>query len=1017
MKLNWLSISTLAIVIAMVFFQSIFAGTTGKLSGKVVDEKNGEPLPGVNIVLEGTILGASADEEGQFFIINIPPGNYSVQALYMGYTTKIIQNVEINVDRNTRIDLVMQEEVLEGTEAIVVVAEKEIIKMDQTGSISTVGASDIAAMPVQSINDVLNLQAGVIQSPEGIQEGIHVRGGRARETVYMVDGVTITNLNGESSIEVETDAVQEMQLISGTFNAEYGKAMSGIINIVTKEGGEDYSGQIQASIGSYYSNSNTYSVMTSYGPGIDPGTGKTVMVDQSDKPLTDFRPQYDLRGTLSGPIPQLGKYLSFFVSGRYYTRNGYLYGRNWFTPQGLPGDNSLVPLRQRDAISLQGKITFRPFSGFKIEYSAFYNYSNRDHYTETMFRYVPYSGQQQISTGLTQSISINQTLSNKTFYDLKLSYFYKDYESYLYEDPTLYPEYYILITKDIDEVIETEKRFYSNNDEKEAILAEARENGWTYEFVINPENSLGYLDPEDISSAPASKSFRNKYTPFDFSFHRDEFFLGKFDITSQVSKNHLIKAGVEARYHEIMREGFTLRPKVDSQGNKIEPFEPVVESLSSIWHNSYKRNPLEISGYIQDKMEFDQLIVNVGLRFDYFDADYIIPVDPTDPDIYNPVNPEWKGPNWDEAFYNSLLTEAERKMYEATHSYSSHKRRDMMHKKVEPKTQLSPRIGLAYPISENGVIHISYGHFFQMPQARYLYGNAGKKDASDDDVRPDYKLAIGNQRNIFGNADLNAESTVQYEIGLQSQPFRNYGLDVTVFYKDIRDWVGISPLIDTKHSQYTRYVQYENKDYANVRGVTVAFEARPITEFTAMINYTYQVAEGTYSEPNDAYDALDQNEEPAVKFIYMDYDRRHSLNAMLSYRPQTWVISLIGIYNTGFPYTPKKVAGSPEANYRGWRENIARRPSYSQFDLRVDKVLFTTGPVAHRVFLRIYNIFDQRGELKVHADTGTAQYTTYGTHNYVVFQPDRVGSIEHYYLNPEWYQRPREIELGYIFNF
>ncbi len=996
----------MVISFSLVLYQTIIAGTTGKLAGKVIDGESGEPLPGVNIILDETTMGASADEDGQFFVINLPPGSYSVQAMYIGYTTKIIQNVEINIDRTTTLNISMKEEVLEGTEAIVVVAEKEIIQKDQTGSISIVGAADIEAMPVQSIDDVLNLQAGVIQS----SDGIHIRGGRSRETVFMVDGVTITNLNGDRRIEVETDAVQEMQLISGTFNAEYGKAMSGIINIVTKEGGQNYSGQIQALLGSYFSTSNTYSVMTSYGSGTDPGTGNTAMIDQSDKPLQSLRPQYDVRGTLSGPIPLLSNVLKFFVSGRYYNRNGYLYGRNWYTPQGLPGDSALVPLRQSESVSLQGKITFLPFSGFKIQYSAFYNQSNVDHNTSTIYRYVPESGRQQINKALSQNISLNHALSNKTFYDLKFSHFYSESESYLYDNPYLAPKYYIMLSKDIDGEIVTEPAYYNNNAEKDAIVAQAKENGWTYDFIIDPSRPEGYLDPNVNDIRASSYSFADKYTPLDFDFGKDEFWLGRFDITSQISKHHMVKAGAEARLHEVKREGFTLRPGTDASGNKIVPFEPIVEPISSIWHNIFKRNPVELSGYIQDKMEFDQLIVNIGLRFDYFDPDYIIPVDPADPDIYNPFNPEWKGPNWDEAYYQSLLSEEERKLYAATHSYSTHERKDLMQKRVEPKTQISPRVGIAYPISENGVIHISYGHFFQMPQARYLYGDAGG-------VRPDYKLSIGSQQNIFGNADLNAESTVQYEIGLQSRVFTGFGLDVTVFYKDIRDWVGISPLIDTKHTQTTRYVQYENKDYANVRGITLALEARPSNNFTAMLDYTYQVAEGTYTSPNDAYSALLNNQEPAMKLIYMDYDRRHGVNGILTYRSLGWIVSMIGIYNTGFPYTPEKVAGSPQANYRGWRENISRRPAFSQIDLRVDKVLLETGPFTHRLFLRIFNLLDQRGELNVHADTGTAQFTTYGTHNWVTYNPNRIGSLEHYYLNPSWYQQPREIQLGYILNF
>jgi len=1006
MNMNRHSIMLMMVSLSFCLICHLTAGTTGKLAGKVIDEGSGEPLPGVNILLEETTLGASADEDGQFFILNIPPGIYTIQAVYVGYTTKIVKNVEINVDRTTSLDISMEETVLEQSESIVVVAEKEMIHKDNTGSIAIVGAPDIQAMPVQSINDVLNLQAGVIQS----DDGIHVRGGRARETMYMVDGVSVTNLNGDRRVDIETDAVQEMQLISGTFNAEYGNAMSGIVNIITKEGGSDYAGQLQALVGSYYSTSNTYSVMETYGPGIDPGTGKTVIVARSNKPLESFKPNYDVRGTLSGPLPFLADMFHFFVSGRYYNDNGYLYGRNWYTPQGLAGDSALVPLRYSENFSVQGKLTFQPSSSVKIAYSAFYNNYSLDHNTSTLYRYVPESGRQQFDRGITQTLAINHTISGKTFYDMKFSHFYADFESYLYEDPTLTPNYLISITKTIDGEEVTELVPYATNAEKDALVAEAKENGWNYDFVIDPSHAIGYIDPEESGKSPASMSFRDKYTPHDYNYNQDKFILGKFDLTSQVSQHHLVKTGVAATFHGIKREGFTLRPATGPDGNVLVPFEPRVEPTSSIFHNVYERNPVEFSAYVQDKMEFDQLIVNVGLRFDYFDPDYIVPVDPTDPDIYHPVNPAWKGPDWDEAYYTSLPSDAERKAYAAAHSYSPEERRALMQKEVTPKTQFSPRIGVAYPISANGVIHVSYGHFFQMPQARYLYGDAGS-------VRPDYKLSLGTDDNLFGNADLNAESTVQYEIGLQAQVYRGLGVDLTVFYKDIRDWVGISPRIDTKHAQTTAYIQYENKDYANVRGITLAVEARPTTTFTAMLDYTYQIAEGTYTSPNDAYAALQSNNEPAVKLIYMDYDRRHSVNGVLTYHDAGWVVSMIGIYNTGFPYTPQAIAGTPEANYRGWRENIARRPSYSQIDLRIDKEIFRTGSVSHQLFLRVFNLFDQRGELNVHPDTGTAQFTTYGTHNWVVYNPNRIGSLEHYYLNPEWYQQPREIQLGYILNF
>ncbi len=988
----------------ILFGQLLIAGTTGKIAGKVIDVETGDPLPGVNVLLEGTFLGASADTDGQFFIINIPPGIYTVQALHIGYSTKIIKNVQISADRTTKIDFLLEQTVLEQTDAIVIVADNPIIQKDQTGSMATVGAKDIAAMPVQSINEVLNLQAGVIQS----NGDFHVRGGRSGETQFMVDGVSITNLSGERGIQVETDAVQEMQLISGTFNAEYGNAMSGIVNIVTKEGGKNYSGQVQASAGSFWSGGNTYSVMTNSAPGTDPETGKTVIIDQSDKPLTSIRPQYDVRGFLSGPVPFIKNKLNFFINGSYKTNNGHIYGRRWFTPQGLAGDSALVPLRSSISTSFQGKITYRPFSALKIEYSTFYNYSNVDHNTSTIYRYLPESGRQQLKTGISQILSFNHALSSNTFYDLKISNYFSEYESYLYDDPSLTPGYFIRIHKTIagQEIIED--IYYSSEAEKNAIIANAKENSWSYEFVIDPSRSKGYINP-NLNVAPSSFSFRDTYTPLDYNYNKDKFWLAKFDLTSQVSNNHLLKFGIETIFHEMKRKGYTLRPKTDVDDKEIVPFEPAIEPASSIWHNDFTRNPIDISAYLQDKMEFDQLIVNIGLRLDYFDPDYIIPVDPADPDIFNPFNPEWKGPDWDEAHYTSLTTD-EKGAYTAANSYTPDERRKFMQNEVDPKIQLSPRIGIAYPISEKGVIHISYGHFFQMPEAGYLFGNAGN-------VRPDYKLSVGSDQNLFGNADLKAESTVQYEIGLQAEISKGLGLDLTLFYKDIRDWVGISPMINTNHSQTTKYVQYENKDYANVRGITLAFEARPTNNFTAMLDYTYQVAEGTYSSPNDAYSSLISNEEPAKKLIFMDYDRRHSINGILTYRLKGWVGSIIGKFNTGFPYTPAKVAGTPQANYRGWRENIARRPSNSQVDLRVDKVLFETEFISHRMFFRVYNLFDQRGELRVHPDTGTAKYTSYGTHNWVPYNSNRVGSLEHFYLNPDWYQPPREIQVGYILNF
>ncbi len=917
----------------------------------------------------------------------------------IGYTPNVTSNVLVKIDLTTTINFSLSTTVI-GMDEVTVVAEKSIVQMDMTSSLSTVGADEFKDLPIQSIDQVLNLQAGVVESGDGF----HVRGGRSGEISYMIDGISVTTLGGDRGVEVESDAVQEMQLISGTFNAEYGNAMSAILNIVTKEGGERYSGQIQASLGDYVSNSPIYNVMDNFSTVKNPQNGEKRMVDFSSNPLKRLNPQQDYRATLSGPVPWTKNKVSFFVNGRYYSTTGYMYGRRWFTPHGLPGDSSLVPLQPLQSQTLQAKLTYRPKSDIKINYNVFINASERERNVGKNLRYVPDAGRQRFNSGVTHMLSLNHTLSPTTFYELKLSRYTADSRQYLYKDPYKTPNYFIRVYIPEDGGVRAEDRYYSSDAEKQAIIDEAKEKEYTFNFVIDPNRSVGYLHPDSNSVSRARNSFENMQTNLNHNYNTDKFWYGKFDITSQMSNTHQIKAGAEATFHEIERENFTLRPAIDANGNEIVPFVPKIEPISTIWHNQYTRTPREFSAYVQDKMEYKDLIMNIGLRFDYFDPNYVVPADPTDPDIYRPFAPKFKGPDWDENYYNSLPTQEEKDEYARTNSYTPDQRRSLMHRKVKPKTQFSPRIGIAYPITDKGVIHFSYGHFFQMPAESYLY------------TRPDFKLSVGSAAMIFGNADLEAEKTVQYEIGLQQQIGQHVGIDVTVFYKDIRDWVGISHAYETQYLN-TKYYKYENKDYANVRGITIALDRRPANNFSATLDYTFQVAEGTYTSPGDAYSAAQSNQEPAKKLIYMDYDRRHIVNATVSYRYSGWTVSVIGKFNTGFPYTPELIAASPTANYRGWRENIARRPSTSAVDLRIDKLLFKTIGLNHRLFIRVYNLFDQKGELQVYPDTGTADFTTYGTHRWSPYDPDRVGSIEHWYTNPQWYQAPRQIQLGYIIEF
>ena len=231
---------------------SIYAGTTGKIVGTVTDNGNGEPLIGVNVILEGTTLGATTDLDGSYLILNVPPGSYTVIFQYLGYRDVRIAPVNVSVDFTTRLSTKMEEASVELGETVEVVADREVIRRDLTSSQAEVSADEIANIPVEEFEDVLQLQAGVTRGEGG---GFHIRGGRSSEVAYWVDGVSVTDaFDGSNAVEIENNAIQSLQVISGTFNAEYGQAMSGIINIVTKEGGSELTGNISAYAGDYFSN-------------------------------------------------------------------------------------------------------------------------------------------------------------------------------------------------------------------------------------------------------------------------------------------------------------------------------------------------------------------------------------------------------------------------------------------------------------------------------------------------------------------------------------------------------------------------------------------------------------------------------------------------------------------------------------------------------------------------------------------------------------------------------------------
>jgi len=963
----------------------LYGGTTGKIAGRVTDAATGEPLIGSTVVIKGTATGAASDVDGNFMILNIPSGVYTVLVSIIGYQQVQFENVQVSIDLTTTLNPRLQAQTVELGETIVVTAERPLVTRDMTSSISTMTADQIEKLPIQQVQEVLRLNAGIIEDAGRLS----IRGGRTSEVGYWVDGVSATDLyDGRMGTTVQPSAIQEIQVISGTFNAEYGQAMSGIVNIITKQGGEQYHGEIKLYGGDYVSSDDKFSLYRRLLTDSDPATRlERVVYSEREQPLKKIKADiYNAEASLSGPVP-VSNDVTFFLNGRYFYDGGYFYGMNWFMPNGIPGDSSLVALNPYENISAQGKLNFQLSSDVRVTYNVFWNKSKRERnyfrynsadyqfnptglsnyqqFAVHDFKYVPYSLPQAHGKGITNTVTLNHFVSPTTFYELRASRYYSESKQYVYEDPYLSTAY---LTQ-----VDTAGRIT---------------------YLPDPNGPQGYIDPESIDP-PTSYSFLNKGMDATNAQRSSAYWVAKFDLTSQVNATHQIKVGSEVRLHELTLHAFQIVPKTDADGQPIVPFQSAVPPVGSIWRNDYDRKPREISAYIQDKAEFNDIIFNVGLRYDYFNANSVVPADPTDPNVYNPFKPEHIYKNYSPTLPEDQLIE-----------YTPDERRAFMQKDVKAKMALSPRLGIAFPITDRGVIHFSYGHFFQIPEFQYLYTN------------PDFKVTSGSGTAIFGNADLKPQRTVMYELGLQQQITDDVGIDLTLFYRDVRDWVGTSPIVATVKTA-VEYSTYENKDYSNVRGITLKVEKRLTGNFSFRADYTFQTAEGTYSNPTDAYNAALGNRAPVLALVPMNWDQRHTFNAQLMYNVSDWTFSLIGRYWSGMPYTPtfprSESVGASAVS--GLLTNSERRPDRKGVDLTINKLFRLGSSLRFELFVNVYNLFDQRDETVVYGDTGTADYTTGIDPSIVPYNSTRVSTVEDFVIQPSWYTAPRQIQVGINFGF
>jgi len=938
------------LLVTILFFSSsfLYSQSTGKIMGKVVDQATGEGIPFANVFIEGASIGAASDIDGNYVILNVSPDVYTVTASYIGYQKVTRTEVRVNVGFTTAIDFQLPSGTVE-MEAVIVQGDRNpLIRQDLTNPTVAINSETLDILPVDNIAEVIQLQAGVVKADDGT---LHIRGGRSTEVAYQINGLSINDpYENTRAVGVATNAVQEVSVSTGTFSAEFGNALSGVVNYVTKEGGDKYSFSLRGYAGEYYS----------------PNNDLFNNIDDFD-PLNRKR----MEATFGGHIPY-SENTKFFISGIFEDNKGLYYGQRLYNPtdsyltgeafrsddprqgdagvpyffnpfdpnsNGLPtGDGAWIAMDPSQSWNIQANLSHNFSSLIKLKYEVVFDNSESSPFGPGYNRlrgrrylFNPDGLGREFSKGIIQSLDLTHTLSNTTFYTLKASYSWNQVKYYLYEDindPRYLPDFY-------------SKRI-----------------GTTHYFAGGTDN------------------FRSDRTSKTYTI--------KGDIVSQLFSSHEVKAGFEFRLHDLKREAHSLE-FFKEDFTTISAADLLYGDVKQIFTfplfsvDNFDTQPTQFAAYLQDKIELAKtLILNAGLRYEYFDpaADYNTNLSQNLDDL--------KG-----VFLDSFVDEAEK------------------------KHMFSPRLSVSYPITDRGVIRFSYGHFYQIGKLSNLYRN---------DIRFVANVA-SNPR--FGNANVNPERSIQYEIGLQQQLMEDFKFDLTGFYKDVRDYIYTQTVFTDNAREYRVLT---NLSYANVKGITLSFIKRqsPGSLFSATLDYTFQLAEGNRTEPQeDLFFSEAAGKQTETYLVPLDFDRNHIINGTVTLTdPRNWSAGIVYNLQTGTPYYPEL---PPTLSTITYEENSDYKPFQWNVDLKLEK-FFRIDPFDFSLFVLVKNLFDTQNERYVWPNSGEALENAEVKLTASQFDDLRRRTIEdpglfdesyidNYYKREERLSRPREVRFGFAIFF
>ncbi len=1002
-------IRKLTILLLTLMLPGFLLAQAGKISGTVTDQGTGEPLIGANILIVGTSFGAATDLNGEYDIRNLNAGVYEVRCSYVGFQTKTIANVRVNTGLTTEVDFQLAGEGFE-TEEIRVISERPLIQKDATNQTRITTSEDIDALPVRGVNNIIGLSAGVVLK----DNNVFVRGGRLDEVGFYLEGVSITNpMFGGRAVRLSQDAIEEIQVQAGGYTAEFGGANAGIIRQQLKSGGPELRASVE-----YITDNLTFK-------------GKDDFFD-GEQSLGAYQYGYnEIIASVSGPL--LDERFKFFLNFNY----NYQKDQN---PQPYPGIDigPVVDFQSGDSLNLV--FPAGPVYGNQRTDYTYAGTFNMD-FKPLLFRFTgTYTGTVQDANPAQRADRSAGNVAD--FLNPRIGYLDQSNGSFSAKmTHVLNPNLFYEISGGYQ---------FSTSERLDPYL---QDDFWAYgDSVANAEAGVIWArsDKDLERMADYSASQRRYQTPFNYNVFGFEFrgvndppvnyaknSRTQFNINAalqwMIGKVHSIKMGGEYKQYTLRnwtvggQSSFAANVNQLMTDNTALSLEDAREStLITNGVNNYgydvfgnetdedgffaPHKPVFFGAYIQDKIEMKDLILNVGLRYDYIDIDNLMFKDPAYPDAgVNKSSGELDMAGWEE---------------------------------VPTFDAVSPRLGFSFPVTDRTVFHAQYGRFIQ--QSRLI-------DAYQGYYRTGYELRGGFFIPSPVGKNIRPTKTTQYEVGFTQQITDFMSFDITGYYKDIKDQV-VYVLQDVgANSAYQSYSTLGNGDFATTKGVEITLNMRRYKRLLMNATVAFQDAQGTGSFPNSNRGIVGAPLDGVTIFnpVYispLEFNNAIRGNMNLDYRfgpddGPVWAHSLgfsaLLTYSGGHPFTRGVGAADLEGDARNRRPveplNASNTPSTFQVDLRIDKTFHIFDKLSANVYLNIINIFDSFNVENVFLRTGlpdddgfisdpelSAQLTeTYGQQYVDVYNALNIDYYEQYQqawgtlaTNPYIYGPPRQIRFG-----